>query len=802
MRDKVLIIDDEEVIRKNLKKLLILDGYEVFTAEDGKQGLNIFHKMEDEKQNPIKVALVDIRMPGMDGIEALKRIKKNNTQTEVIIITGHGEIESAIQALKIGAFDYVTKPIEYDELALSISRALERYEMKWKLDRLTQDLEKANKELHRRLHELSILYDLSKGISYTLDYEQLLRLIMDSLYKVIDYHVCSSLILSKEEGKLNIRVTYPVSDSFIQDVKSKIIWSVTSLTGRTFKKEHVSVVMERGRKTGSEERGIKELVRSFFNVPLISGERLVGMINISSLKENAFTDADIRFIYTLANQTSVAIERLRAVITAEKSKMETMVESMVEGIIMIDNEEKLVIINPAAKSLLGFNRDEQVTIKQLIQSFKEAEGEKLFNKEISSAAEEVSIEVHITKPRPCILYITRVLAKGEKGERLGFVITIRDITEEKEVDQMKNEFISTVSHELRTPLSIIKEGTDLVLDEIPGKINEKQGKILTIAKNNIDRLARIINDLLDISKIEAGKIELKKEPVNITNLIEQVASSFENGIKGRGLELKVSSPKEEIDVYAEADKIIQVFTNLLGNALKFTEKGYIEISAKELGEEIECVVSDTGRGISKDDLPKVFKKFQQFGRVNGEGEKGTGLGLSIAKEIVEMHNGKIWAESTPGKGSKFIFTLPKYTTEVIFKFKECVNNGIRKAKKKDSKVSLILISILKLDKLKQYLSSQILDSTLKDMERALRDTLRLEGDVVMRNVDEIMVLLSDCNKENVPRVKCRLEKILDNCLKQRNLAKKIKLHFGYATYPDEGLRAGELVKKAEKASSG
>jgi len=189
---------------------------------------------------------------------------------------------------------------------------------------LTQDLEKANKELHRRLHELSILYDLSKEISYTLDYEQLLRLIMDSLYKVIDYHVCSSLILSKEEGKLNIRVTYPVSDSFIQDVKSKIIWSVTSLTGRTFKEEDVSVVMERGRKTRSEERGIKELVRSFFNVPLISGERLVGMINISSLKENAFTDTDIRFIYTLANQTSVAIERLRAVITAEKSKMETM----------------------------------------------------------------------------------------------------------------------------------------------------------------------------------------------------------------------------------------------------------------------------------------------------------------------------------------------------------------------------------------------------------------------------------------------------------------------------------------------
>lgn len=661
---------------------------------------------------------------------------------------------------------------------------------------LTQNLEKANEELHRRLHELSILYELSEKISYNLDYAHLLKLIMDSIYNVIPYHVCASLLLSKEGGKLNVRVTYPVSDNFIQDVRSKLIWSLMSISGQTVKEENLSVVIERYVKAENGERGIKEGIRSFFNVPLISGEKLIGMIIISSLKKNAFTDADIRLIYTLTNQASIAIERLRTVVTTEESKMKTMVESMIEGVIMTDNRGKLVIINPSAKNLLGFNPDKQVTSKQLIQFFKEVGEEKLFNKG-TGFAEEVSTEIHITKPRPRTLYITQSLVKSVKRERLGLVMTIRDITAEKEVDRMRTEFISTVSHELRTPLSITKEGISLVLDEITGKINEKQGEVLTIAKGNIDRLARIINSLLDISKIEAGKVELKKERVKITKLIERVASSFENGIKKKGLELKMSLPKEGIDVYAEGDKIIEVFTNLLGNALKFTEKGCIGVSAKELEDEIECVVSDTGIGISKDDLPKLFNKFQQFGRIDSAGEKGTGLGLSISKGIIEAHHGKIWAESTSGKGSKFIFTLPKYIANKKL-FQECINNGIREAIKKNSKMSLITVAIFELNKLKQKLSSQVLDSVLKDIEEILRNNNCRAGDVVVSESNENIVLLSDCDKENALKVEGRTKKILDDYLKQQSLNKEIKLCFGSATYPDDGLYVEKLLKIAEK----
>ncbi len=229
----------------------------------------------------------------------------------------------------------------------------------------------------------------------------------------------------------------------------------------------------------------------------------------------------------------------------------------------------------------------------------------------------------------------------------------------QKLDKLKSDFISTVSHELRTPLSITKEGISLVLDEIPGKINDKQREVLFTSRNHIDRLARIIGNLLDISKIEAGQVGIKKEPIDMALLIKQVATFFKIKVQEKGLELKTLVPKEGVPTNADADKVTQVLTNLVSNAIKFTEKGSITIEAEESEYEVKCSVIDTGIGISKENMPKVFYKFQQFSRVPGAGEKGTGLGLSIAKGIIDAHNGKIWVESVPGKGSRFTFTLPK-----------------------------------------------------------------------------------------------------------------------------------------------
>jgi len=276
------------------------------------------------------------------------------------------------------------------------------------------------------------------------------------------------------------------------------------------------------------------------------------------------------------------------------------------------------------------------------------------------------------------LLITTSPILNEKGELVGSVHVSKDISQIKKaqaelekknkelmkLDELKSEFISTVSHELRTPLSITKEGISLVVDEIPGKVNPKQKDILRTANSNIDRLARIINDLLDISKIEAGKVELKKKTVDLANLIKEAAALFEKEALKKCLEIKLDIPKGAVNIEIDPDRIMQVFTNLIGNAIKFTESGTIEVSIKEKEGEVECFVSDTGMGIAEENMPKVFEKFVQFHRTAGGGAKGTGLGLSIVKGIVEMHKGRIWVESAPGKGTKFTFTLPKKASGV------------------------------------------------------------------------------------------------------------------------------------------
>ena len=229
----------------------------------------------------------------------------------------------------------------------------------------------------------------------------------------------------------------------------------------------------------------------------------------------------------------------------------------------------------------------------------------------------------------------------------------------EKINQLKSDFVSTVSHELRTPLSIIKESISLIYDKVIGDINTQQENILATATKNIDRLARIICNLLDISKIEAGKIELHKEQIDIVEIAHQAASSFRLQIEAKGLKLKTNFPEKSIILSVDSDSLIQVFTNLLNNSIKFTKKGYIEIAVIEKEKNIECYVADSGIGISENDLPKAFNKFQQFGPFSESGEKGVGLGLSIARGIIETHKGRIWAESKLGKGTKFTFTLPK-----------------------------------------------------------------------------------------------------------------------------------------------
>ncbi len=229
----------------------------------------------------------------------------------------------------------------------------------------------------------------------------------------------------------------------------------------------------------------------------------------------------------------------------------------------------------------------------------------------------------------------------------------------KNMYEVQKEFTSTVSHELRTPLASIKSTVDLVLSKTAGELNEDQVKFLSKAKNNVDRLGRLINDILDLTKLESGKTKLNIEFNDLQPLIAEVVDIQKILAQEKGLFLDHQLPEKLVKIPFDADKMHQVFNNLIGNAIKFTKEGGITVFCGDYTDSnyIKICIKDTGPGISPDDQDKLFHKFQQLGESTSQ-VGGTGLGLAICKEIIERHGGKIWVESKVGQGSTFCFILP------------------------------------------------------------------------------------------------------------------------------------------------
>lgn len=226
----------------------------------------------------------------------------------------------------------------------------------------------------------------------------------------------------------------------------------------------------------------------------------------------------------------------------------------------------------------------------------------------------------------------------------------------KELDSMKSNFVANVAHELRTPLTLIKGNLDNIEKGFAGEVQPKQKEIMGDVFRIVDRLARLVNDLLDVSKIESGKMELKKEDLDVVKLAEEALKGFDNVASKKKISIKREFSKGSINISADQDKLTQVFVNLVGNALKFTDKGKVSVRITELQDEVQVEIQDTGPGMTKEQCEKIFDKFV---RVVAEKKEGTGLGLPIAKDIVALHKGRMRVESALGKGSTFIFNLPK-----------------------------------------------------------------------------------------------------------------------------------------------
>jgi signal transduction histidine kinase len=263
------------------------------------------------------------------------------------------------------------------------------------------------------------------------------------------------------------------------------------------------------------------------------------------------------------------------------------------------------------------------------------------------------------------LLVTTSPILDEQGRFAGSVHLAKDITQAKEAErklkeavEIKSDFVCMVSHELRTPLTAIKEGISLMADGIAGRVNKKQREFLDIAMRNVDRLARLIGEVLDFQKMETGRIKFNIRENDLNEAVREVHATMLPAAQQKGLKLAVRIDEKLPTVKFDKDSIVQVLTNIIDNAIKYTEKGNIIVSTARKGNVAMVMVQDTGTGINEEDIPKLFHSFERLPRGKYKKTGGTGLGLAISKQIVDAHRGTIWAKSAPDAGSTFYFVLP------------------------------------------------------------------------------------------------------------------------------------------------
>ncbi|MGE5660203.1 MAG: ATP-binding protein [Actinomycetota bacterium] len=385
----------------------------------------------------------------------------------------------------------------------------------------------------------------------------------------------------------------------------------------------------------------------------------------------------------LSNYSQTLEQRIQAA-TAELqdtlSYLASIIDTIADGLLVTNITGRITRFNPALIQMFEL-QDHDLT-GQLTEEVFGSELSELVVKTTQPPYEICTVELGLTGNRfakaSAVAILKQSVVNGEEVVYLGSVILIRDITAEKEVDQMKTDFISTVSHELRTPLTsvlgfaklIYKKLNETVFPALEKDDKKTQRSVKQIGENleiiltEGKRLTDLINDLLDIAKMEAGKIDWKMQPLTVNELIDRGMAATSALFEQKGLKAIKEIEEGIPELIGDRDRLIQVVINLISNSVKFTDQGSITCRANKIDQEVRVSIIDTGIGISEADQPKVFEKFKQVGDTLTDKPKGTGLGLPICKQIIEHHGGKIWVESELGKGSIFSFTLPLALTEV------------------------------------------------------------------------------------------------------------------------------------------
>ena len=653
------------------------------------------------------------------------------------------------------------------------------------------------------------LLDTARHLTKSLDLKVVLEQISKQARSLLDSHGITIYMLDDDGSTINpVLSNDPPYDDIVMATKLNIN---KSLTGKTIKAKKGMIFNDTNIETGTfhlpgtPKSDDDHVIIS----PFIIDNKVIGTMNL--YRDNfLFTEDDLIVVNTFAAYASTAIKNARNYenlllemderrsaeeeIRVSEEKYRSLVNNSPDIILRVEPNGTITYIN---SNFAGQTPEEVIgkTIYELMPS--EFHGKaKISLKNVFTTGRSFNYEnLGLSNQEKVVWYRNNIAPIRSNGTVVGATIIARDITEEKHIDVMKTEFISSVSHELRTPLTIIQESISQVLDGLYGDTTEGQKEALIPCMEDTARLSRIINNLLDISKIEGQKVSIAREMIDIVKLAKNVLSSFKIMADNKGLKLKFKTSIAKIELYIDNDRIIQVFMNLIGNAIKFTEKGEIEVSILKSENSIKCTVSDTGRGIEHKDIATVFDRFHQVGRIASPAEKGTGLGLSISKGIVELHNGNIYMDSKINEGSQIHFTIPIYTVdEILF---ENIEQGIVLATKKHIKLSLLIIRLDNFVDIEKKFGLKKATETTHRILEAFQNIIAPGEFSFIKGRNEV-ILFSDITKKNISPIVEKLETILSDFVANFSKELDIVMSYGYSIYPNDADSAKDLLQSAYK----
>jgi len=529
-------------------------------------------------------------------------------------------------------------------------------------------LEKYQEELEQKLSAYSSMQEVGSAVETTPEIEETLQKLVAKISMIMQAEKCVIMLLDETEKELIAqRPALGIPDRELRLMRAKISEGVS---GEVFMQNRPLMIPDAAHDSRWDQNMVYMLqVINSLTVPLSvlkEGEEIprpIGVLHVMNKKRRQpFTEEDARLLSTLARQASAIIQNARTFMTlVEKTtQLESTLEHMQTGVVVLDEEGRVLFCNPVARKIIGSPIDADLRHMDMNQAVKNTRIREIM---LTSLRQHKPVNDEVTLLMPDELtFQMQAVAGGENNSEVGevgVVATFTDITSIRKLERLKTEFVSTVSHELRTPLTSIKGFISTLLGDTEEEFDlETRMEFYQIIDEECDRLTRLISDLLTISRIEAGRsLDLKIAPLELPALLNKTINTIRSSTDIHEFALDIAS--EIPIIHADRDKVDQVVTNLLSNAVKYSPNGgIITVGATASDNEVTVSVSDQGIGIPDDQLDKVFDRFHRVDSSDARQAEGVGLGLFLVKHLVEAHGGRIWVESVYSKGSTFSFKLP------------------------------------------------------------------------------------------------------------------------------------------------